>query len=193
MTQEQIGELAALATAVLWTLSALAWTAAGKHVGALGRGFSAAAVGRGNAHGLRLLSPRIGLAVGCRPPRLAGAGHLGLPGVLRLGPLPVQGVPGHRAAAVAAGDLAHAAHRGPDIVDVARQEPRPAGLAGDGRHAGRRAVGGVGAARRRRASPRPEDVAVRALSGRRGHRGPVGGHGIGERRRSPITTRPHRP
>jgi len=39
MTQEQIGELAALATAVLWTLSALAWTSAGKHVGALAVGF----------------------------------------------------------------------------------------------------------------------------------------------------------
>ena len=35
MSQEQIGELAALATAVLWTLSALAWTSAGKHIGAL--------------------------------------------------------------------------------------------------------------------------------------------------------------
>ncbi len=34
MTAEQTGELAALGTAVLWTLSTLAWTSAGKHVGA---------------------------------------------------------------------------------------------------------------------------------------------------------------
>jgi len=33
MSQEQIGELAALATAVLWTLSALAWTSAGSTSG----------------------------------------------------------------------------------------------------------------------------------------------------------------
>ena len=39
MTQEQIGELAALATAVLWTLSALAWTSAGRQVGSLAVGF----------------------------------------------------------------------------------------------------------------------------------------------------------
>lgn len=39
MNQEQIGELAGLATAMLWTLSALAWTSAGKHVGALAVGF----------------------------------------------------------------------------------------------------------------------------------------------------------
>ena len=39
MTQEQIGELAALATAVFWTLSAVAWTSAGKHIGALAVGF----------------------------------------------------------------------------------------------------------------------------------------------------------
>lgn len=35
MNNLQIGELAALATAFLWTLSALAWTAAGKRIGAL--------------------------------------------------------------------------------------------------------------------------------------------------------------
>lgn len=35
MSNLQIGELAALATAFLWTLSALAWTAAGKRIGAL--------------------------------------------------------------------------------------------------------------------------------------------------------------
>lgn len=34
MTAEQTGELAALGTALLWTLSTLAWTSAGKHVGA---------------------------------------------------------------------------------------------------------------------------------------------------------------
>jgi drug/metabolite transporter (DMT)-like permease len=39
MTQEQIGELAGLATAVLWTLSAVAWTSAGKHIGALAVSF----------------------------------------------------------------------------------------------------------------------------------------------------------
>ena len=31
----QIGELAAVGTAVLWTLSAVAWTAAGRYAGAL--------------------------------------------------------------------------------------------------------------------------------------------------------------
>ena len=35
MSWPHVGELAALATALLWTFSALAWTAAGKHVGAL--------------------------------------------------------------------------------------------------------------------------------------------------------------
>ena len=39
MSQEQIGELAALATAVFWTLSAVAWTSAGKHIGALAVSF----------------------------------------------------------------------------------------------------------------------------------------------------------
>jgi len=34
VTAEQTGELAALGTALLWTLSTLAWTSAGKHVGA---------------------------------------------------------------------------------------------------------------------------------------------------------------
>lgn len=34
MTGEQTGELAALGTALLWTFSTLAWTSAGKHVGA---------------------------------------------------------------------------------------------------------------------------------------------------------------
>jgi drug/metabolite transporter (DMT)-like permease len=35
VTAEQTGELAALGTALLWTLSTLAWTSAGRHVGAL--------------------------------------------------------------------------------------------------------------------------------------------------------------
>ncbi len=39
MTQAHIGELAALATAVLWTFSALAWTSAGRHIGALAVSF----------------------------------------------------------------------------------------------------------------------------------------------------------
>jgi len=34
VTAEQTGELAALGTALLWTLSTLAWTSAGRHVGA---------------------------------------------------------------------------------------------------------------------------------------------------------------
>ncbi len=38
MSWPHVGELAALATAVLWTLSSLAWTAAGKHVGAVAVG-----------------------------------------------------------------------------------------------------------------------------------------------------------
>jgi drug/metabolite transporter (DMT)-like permease len=39
MTAEQLGELAAIGTALLWTLSALAWTSAGRHVGAVSVGF----------------------------------------------------------------------------------------------------------------------------------------------------------
>ena len=39
MSHEQLGELAALATAVLWTLSALAWTSAGKQIGVLAVSF----------------------------------------------------------------------------------------------------------------------------------------------------------
>ena len=35
MTWEQFGEIAAVGTALLWTLSTLAWTSAGRHVGAL--------------------------------------------------------------------------------------------------------------------------------------------------------------
>ena len=35
MTPVQIGELAAIGTALLWTLSALAWTSAGKYIGAI--------------------------------------------------------------------------------------------------------------------------------------------------------------
>jgi drug/metabolite transporter (DMT)-like permease len=35
MTDVQLGELAAVGTALLWTLSTLAWTSAGKHVGAM--------------------------------------------------------------------------------------------------------------------------------------------------------------
>jgi drug/metabolite transporter (DMT)-like permease len=39
MSKQDVGELAALATAVLWTLSALAWTSAGRRVGALAVSF----------------------------------------------------------------------------------------------------------------------------------------------------------
>ena len=39
MSGLQIGQLAALATALLWTLSAVAWTLAGKHVGAVAVSF----------------------------------------------------------------------------------------------------------------------------------------------------------
>ena len=39
MSGLQIGELASLATALLWTLSALAWTLAGKHIGAVAVSF----------------------------------------------------------------------------------------------------------------------------------------------------------
>ena len=39
MTEVRIGEWIALATALLWTFSALAWTAAGKRVGALAVSF----------------------------------------------------------------------------------------------------------------------------------------------------------
>jgi len=39
MSELQIGELAALATALFWTFSALAWTSAGKYVGALAVSF----------------------------------------------------------------------------------------------------------------------------------------------------------
>jgi len=39
MAHEQFGELAALVTAVLWTLSAVAWTSAGKYIGALAVSF----------------------------------------------------------------------------------------------------------------------------------------------------------
>jgi hypothetical protein len=35
MDISQFGELAAIATAFLWTLSALAWTSSGKYIGAL--------------------------------------------------------------------------------------------------------------------------------------------------------------
>jgi drug/metabolite transporter (DMT)-like permease len=39
MTHNQVGEWAALANAVLWTLSALAWTSAGRRIGALATSF----------------------------------------------------------------------------------------------------------------------------------------------------------
>lgn len=39
MTELHWGELAAAATAILWTFSALAWTSAGKHIGALAVSF----------------------------------------------------------------------------------------------------------------------------------------------------------
>ena len=39
MTEVQTGELLALATALLWTFSSLAWTSAGKRIGALAVGF----------------------------------------------------------------------------------------------------------------------------------------------------------
>ncbi len=39
MSPDQVGELAAVATAVLWTLSALAWTYSGKYIGALAVSF----------------------------------------------------------------------------------------------------------------------------------------------------------
>jgi drug/metabolite transporter (DMT)-like permease len=55
MTWPQLGELAALATAVLWTFSALAWTAAGKHVGALAVSFIRLVI----ASGLMILYSRV--------------------------------------------------------------------------------------------------------------------------------------
>jgi drug/metabolite transporter (DMT)-like permease len=39
MTTVQLGELAAIGTALLWTLSALAWTSAGKHIGTVALSF----------------------------------------------------------------------------------------------------------------------------------------------------------
>ena len=39
MLGSHVGELAALATALLWTLSALAWTSAGKRIGSLAVSF----------------------------------------------------------------------------------------------------------------------------------------------------------
>jgi drug/metabolite transporter (DMT)-like permease len=39
MTPQQLGELAAVGTAVFWTLSAMAWTSAGKYVGAVSVSF----------------------------------------------------------------------------------------------------------------------------------------------------------
>ncbi|MGA2617084.1 MAG: DMT family transporter [Thermoguttaceae bacterium] len=39
MTEQHLGELAAIGTALLWTLSTLAWTAAGKHIGVVSAGF----------------------------------------------------------------------------------------------------------------------------------------------------------
>jgi drug/metabolite transporter (DMT)-like permease len=47
MNQEQIGELAALATAVLWTLSAVCWTSAGRQIGALAVSFLRLLLGAG--------------------------------------------------------------------------------------------------------------------------------------------------
>ena len=87
MTHEQLGELAALATAVLWTLSALAWTSAGKHVGALAVAFLRLPL----AVGMLMLWGhfRRGLAwpsdAGPRVWQVLGVS--GLPGVLRLGSL----------------------------------------------------------------------------------------------------------
>ena len=63
MTNQHIGEWAALATAMLWTLSALAWTSAGKHIGALAVSFPAATDGRRHVDGIRLLPPKVGLAL----------------------------------------------------------------------------------------------------------------------------------
>ena len=90
---------------------------------------------------------------------------------------------GHRAAAVAAGDLAHATHGGSDIVDVAR---RRASARGRGWRCPSRWPAYCGwcwsspTATSIRYSRKA--IALRALSGRRGHRDPVGGHGTGERR-----------
>ncbi len=47
MSQQQIGELAALATAVLWTCSAVCWTSAGRHLGALAVSFLRLVIGAG--------------------------------------------------------------------------------------------------------------------------------------------------
>ncbi len=183
MTQQQIGELAALVTAVLWTLSALAWTSAGRHVGALAVSF------------LRLM-----LAVGML--MVYGYFRRGLPWPSDADPRvwQVLGVSGFLGFFVSDLCLFKAfLIIGPrlSLLLVTSLTPplvvliswawrgggiRPAGMAGDGHHAGRRAVGGVGTARRRRASAFPQAVALRALSGRRGHREPVGRHGAGEGR-----------
>jgi drug/metabolite transporter (DMT)-like permease len=47
MLGSHVGELAALLTALLWTFSALAWTAAGKHIGALAVSFIRLVIGCG--------------------------------------------------------------------------------------------------------------------------------------------------
>ena len=148
MTSEQIGELAALATAVLWTLSAVAWTSAGKHIGALAVGFLRLllAVGMLMAYGYchRGLAwpsdadPRVWQV-------LAVSGFLGFfvsdlclfKAFLIIGPrlsLLVTSLTPPMAV----------------LISWAWRGGRswPSGVGGDGHYPGRRAVGGLGAARR---------------------------------------------
>ena len=86
-----------------------------------GRVVLAAGAGRGSVPGLSLRQRQHDAAGERRPADLADAGLLRLPGLFRFGPLPVQGVFGHRAAALAAGDLAHAAGDRLDFLGVPRR------------------------------------------------------------------------
>ena len=146
MTWEQLGEIAAVGTALLWTLSTLAWTSAGRHVGALPVCF------------LRLVIACVPLACygqavyGHWLPTEAGSHAwllLGISGLFGffladLCLFKAYLLIGPRSGAAAA--IAHAAGHGADFLALLPRSTRLAAVAGDGRHAQRRGVGGAGAA-----------------------------------------------
>ena len=128
MTDLHTGELLALATAFLWTLSSLAWTSAGKRVGAMAVSF------------IRLVIAAVLMMVYCRVARglwlptdadgahVAAAGRLRLLRLLPVRHLPVQVDADARAAVDAADVLAVAADHRDHFLGVHRRRACRCGI-----------------------------------------------------------------
>ena len=117
MSDLKTGELVALATALLWTFSSLAWTSAGKRVGALAVSFIRLII----ASAIMMVYGRSLAVCGCRPMPTHDVALVGSFGFLRVSSCATfvfQGVIVARAAIYSAALLVIAAGRRDHLVGM---------------------------------------------------------------------------